>query len=183
MAYKPSMRRSGQSAEIELDIKPVMNLMVVLIPLLLAGVEMVKLSIIEIDLPPASAGGGTGTEDKNPEKEKEKKLGLKIAITAEGISLATATAVMTGEQGEGPTVPVTASGEQDFALLKEKLIEVKKAIKDKGFKDENLAIITAGKDVEYQVIINVLDAIQKYKDDEGNVQPLFPQVNFGQVVI
>ena len=47
MAYKPSMRRSGQSADIELDIKPVMNLMVVLIPLLLAGVEMVKLSIIE----------------------------------------------------------------------------------------------------------------------------------------
>ena len=51
MAYKPSARRSGVTADIELDIKPVMNLMVVLIPLLLAGVEMVKLSIIEIDLP------------------------------------------------------------------------------------------------------------------------------------
>ena len=182
MAYKPSMRRSGVNADIELDIKPVMNLMVVLIPLLLAGVEMVKLSIIEIDLPPAS-GGGKGGDQDNPEKEKEKKLGLKIAITEEGISLATASAVMTGEQGEGPTVPVKADGTQDFDLLKEKLIEVKKAIKDKGFKDENVAIITAGKEIEYQVIIDVLDDIQKYKDDEGNIQPLFPQVNFGQVVI
>ncbi len=81
MAYKPSMRRSGVTADIELDIKPVMNLMVVLIPLLLAGVEMVKLSIIEIDLPPASAGGGKGADDKNPEKEKEKKLSLKIALS------------------------------------------------------------------------------------------------------
>ena len=110
MAYKPSMRRSGESVDIELDIKPVMNLMVVLIPLLLAGVEMVKLSIVEIDLPPASAGAGQGENQNNPEKEKEKKLGLKIAITSDGISLATASAVMTGEQGEGPTIPVQADG-------------------------------------------------------------------------
>ena len=44
MAYKPSERRSGQGLVLELDIKPVMNLMVVLIPLLLAGVEYVKTS-------------------------------------------------------------------------------------------------------------------------------------------
>ena len=182
MAYKPSMRRSGITAEIELDIKPVMNLMVVLIPLLLAGVEMVKLSIVEIDLPPASAGAGRGDE-KNPEKEKEKKLGLKIAITADGISLATAGTVLTGEEGEGPTVPAQVDGEQNLEMMKEKLIELKKAIADKGFKDKNTAIITAGKDIEYQVIINVLDAIQSYEDDAGDIQPLFPQVNFGQVVI
>jgi biopolymer transport protein ExbD len=178
------MRRSGITAEIELDIKPVMNLMVVLIPLLLAGVEMVKLSIVEIDLPPASAGAGKGADDKNPEKEKEKKLGLKIAITADGISLATAGAVLGGEEGEGgPTVPAQADGEQDLDMLKEKLVELKKAIAENGFKDKNTAIITAGKDIEYQVIINVLDVIQSYKDDAGDVQPLFPQVNFGQVVI
>ncbi len=183
MAYKPSMRRSSAPAEIELDITPVMNLMVVLIPLLLLGVEMVKLSIVEIDLPPASAGGGKGADDKNPEKEKQKKLGLKILITADGISLATASAIMSGEDGEGPTVPVISSGEQNFDLLKEKLVEVKKAINGKGFKDENIAIISAAKEIEYQIIINVLDVIQKYEDDEGNIQPLFPQVNFGQVVI
>ena len=183
MAYKPSMRRSGTPADIELDITPVMNLMFVLIPLLLLGVEMVKLSIIEIDLPPASAGGGKGADDKNPEKEKQKKLGLKILVTPEGISLATASAIMSGEDGEGPTVPVISGNEHNYDLLKEKLIEVKKAIKDKGFKDENIAIISAAKDIEYQIIVDVLDVIQKYKDDEGNIQPLFPQVNFGQVVI
>jgi biopolymer transport protein ExbD len=177
------MRRSGITAEIELDIKPVMNLMVVLIPLLLAGVEMVKLSIVEIDLPPASAGAGKG-DQQNPEKEKEKKLGLKIAITTDGISLATAGAVLSADEGEGgPTVPAQAGGEQDLDMLKEKLIELKKAIADKGFKDKNTAIITAGKEIEYQVIINVLDVIQSYKDDAGDIQPLFPQVNFGQVVI
>ena len=183
MAYKPSMRRSGVSVDIELDIKPVMNLMVVLIPLLLAGVEMVKLSIVEIDLPPASAGAGSGANDKTPEQEREKKLGLKIAITNSGISLATATAVLSGDQGDGPTVPAKADGTQDYDQLKVKLVELKKAIKDKGFKDQETAIITAGKDIQYQIIIDVLDAIQKYKDDEGNTLPLFPAINFGQVVI
>jgi biopolymer transport protein ExbD len=167
----------------ELNITPVMNLMVVLIPLLLLGVEMVKLSIVEIDLPPASAGAGNNADDKNPEKEKEKKLGLKIAILSNGISLATASAVMSGEQGEGPTVPVQADGEQNLDMLKEKLVELKKAIMEQKFKDQNTAIITAGKDIEYQVIIHILDVIQSYKDDKGDIQPLFPQVNFGQVVI
>lgn len=183
MAYKPSMRRSGVSLEMELNITPVMNLMVVLIPLLLLGVEMVKLSIVEIDLPPASAGAGKGANEQNPEKEKEKKLGLKIAILSNGISLATASAVMSGEQGDGPTVPIQTDGEQNLDLLKEKLVELKKAIADKGFKDQNTAIITAGKDIEYQVIIHILDVIQSYEDDSGDIQPLFPQVNFGQVVI
>ena len=166
MAYKPSMRRSGKPADIELDIKPVMNLMVVLIPLLLAGVEMVKLSIIEIDLPPASVVAVRAVMRIILRKKKIKNLGLKIAITSEGISLATASAVMGGEEGAGPTVPVKADGTQDLDVLKEKLIEVKKAIVEKGFKDENVAIITASKEIEYQIIVDILDAIQKYKDDE-----------------
>jgi hypothetical protein len=56
-------------------------------------------------------------------------------------------------------------------------------IADKGLIDKNSAIITAGAEIEYQVIITVLDTILKYEDEEGNVQPLFPQVNFGQVIV
>jgi len=183
MAFKPSERRSGQSLQMELDIKPVMNLMVVLIPLLLAGTEMIKLSIIEIDLPPAEAGAGAGQNEQNPEKEKERQLSLKIAITRDGFSLATATAIMSGEGGEGPTIPINADGTFNYDLLREKLIELKKLIIDKGFKDKDRAIITAGADVQYQVIVDVMDAILSYEDDEGNTQPLFPQINFGQVIV
>jgi biopolymer transport protein ExbD len=167
----------------ELDIKPVMNLMVVLIPLLLAGVEMVKLSIIEIDLPPSKAGGGGDNSEEDPEREKEKRLGLKIAITRDGFSLATAGAIMSGETGEGPTVPVVGPNDFDYDALKSKLIELKKLILEKGYVDKDTAIITAGADIEYQIIINVMDTILKYEDEEGNIQPLFPQVNFGQVIV
>jgi biopolymer transport protein ExbD len=185
MAYKPSMRRSGEGLELELDIKPVMNLMVVLIPLLLAGVEYVKLSIIEIDLPPTQAGAGNGEEEQNPEQEREQRLGLKIAITRDGFTIATASAVMSDESGEGPTVPLNAENDFDYDTLKEKLIDIKKLLIDKkyDFKDRDTAVITAGREIEYQIIINVLDTIQKYTDDEGNIQPLFPQVNFGQIIV
>ena len=80
MAYKPSMRRSGAilrngtgyKARHESDGRVDSSL--------LAGTEMVKLSIIEINLPPASAGGGNKADEQNPDRENEKKLGLRIAI-------------------------------------------------------------------------------------------------------
>jgi len=181
MAFKPSMRRSGQTLDMELDIKPVMNLMVVLIPLLLAGVEMVKLSIIEIDLPPSKAGSG-GASEENPDKEKEKKLGLKIAIVREGISLATAGAVMSGESGEGPTIPRSGDEDYNYDLLKEKLVELKKLIKDKGFLDENRAVITAAANVEYQVIVEVMDNLQTYENEDKDILLLFPEIHFSKII-
>ena len=57
MAFKPSMRAHNKITEIPLDIRPVMNLMVVLIPILLYSAEFVKLSIRELNLPPASTTG------------------------------------------------------------------------------------------------------------------------------
>ena len=53
---------------------------------------------------------------------------------------------------------------------------------EKAFKDKDSVIITASADIEYQVIIDVIDAIQLYTDDEENILPLFPQVNFGKVL-
>jgi len=182
MAYRPSLRRKGEDLNMDLDIKPVMNLMVVLIPLLLAGVEYVKLSIVEIDLPPTSGTTGKGSENQPP-KEQQKMLNLTIAITNSGFTLTSASAVLAGEGGEGPTIPVDENNQFDFAKLKEKLTEIKKLILDKGFKDKDSAIITAGAEIEYQVIIDVMDAIQTYEDEEGNIQPLFPQINFGRVIV
>jgi len=164
----------------DLDIKPVMNLMVVLIPLLLAGTEFVKLSIIEINLPPQDQGGGAG--EQNPDREVEKRLNLSIVITKSGFSITSPSTVLPGESDEGPTIPINDDDTFNYVALKEKLIEVKKMVLEKEFKDKDSAIITASADIEYQVIIDVIDAIQLYTDDEENILPLFPQVNFGKVL-
>ncbi len=180
MAYKPSLRRQNSPIEMDLDIKPVMNLMVVLIPLLLAGAEFVKLSIIEINLPPQSQGGGG--EEQNPDREVEKRLNLSIVITKSGFTISSPSAVLPGEDDEGPTIPINDDQTFDYAKLKEKLIDVKKIVLEKEYKDKESAIITASADIEYQVIIDVIDAIQSYTDEEDNLQLLFPQVNFGKVI-
>jgi biopolymer transport protein ExbD len=183
MAYKPSMRRNTENLEMELDIRPVMNLMVVLIPLLIVSAEWVKLSVLEINIPPSKSAGGGGGGDNQENKEKEKTLGLKIAITHDGITIGNAATLLANDEGtsDGPTVPKNADGTYDYDLLRTKLIEVKKKIVGKGYVDEDRAVITASADIEYQVIIDVMDKIQTYEEG-NNVLPLFPQINFGNVL-
>ncbi|KAA3611273.1 MAG: hypothetical protein D8M58_14990 [Calditrichaeota bacterium] len=180
MAYKPSARQNSDELDMDLDIRPVMNLMVVLIPLLLQGAEWVKLGAIEINAPPTKSVGNNPGEQQD-KKEEEKKIGLKLAITQAGISIANAQVILPSESGEGPTVPVLPDGSYDYETLKTKLIEVKKAIAGKGYRDENRAVITAGNSVEYQNLVNVIDNIQTY-DDEGTEKALFPEINFGSVI-
>ncbi len=183
MAYKPSMRRKNEDEEMELDIRPVMNLMVVLIPLLIAGAEWVKLSVIEINVPPAKDAGGTGGENRNELKEKQKRLGLTIAISDAGITIGNAGAILSGDKEDGPTVSKLEDGSYDYAKLREKLIELKKKIVGQGFIDENRAVLTASADIEYQTIITIMDNLQTYTDEENNeVLPLFPEINFSKVL-
>jgi biopolymer transport protein ExbD len=184
MAYKPSMRRNTENLEMELDIRPVMNLMVVLIPLLIVSAEWVKLSVLEINIPPSKNVGGGGGDNNNQEnKEKEKVLGLKIAISHDGITVGNAVTILANEGGDdaGPTIPKNPDGTYNYDLLRKKLIEVKKKIVGKGYVDEDRAVITASADIEYQVIIDVMDKIQTYEEG-NNVLPLFPQINFGNVL-
>lgn len=182
MAYKPSLRRAQQPKDADLDIRPVMNLMVVLIPLLLAGAEFVKLAIIEVNLPPRSAGGGGGKSDDKPEEKKEKKLQLSLALTTEGIFIASPAGVLGGsEEVTGPTVPLTADGQQDYATLKTKLVDIKKKIAGKGFVDGNAVTLTAGKEIALQIIIDVMDVVLSYKEDD-ETKALFPKVQFGKVM-
>ncbi len=182
MAYRPSMRSKNEDLDMELDIRPVMNLMVVLIPLLIASAEWVKLGVIEINVPPPkTVGAGSGAEGDKKDTEKKLKLDLNIAITEKGITIGNAQALLAGEEGEGPTIKREADGNYDYASLKDKLIELKKKIKDKGYVDENRAVLTASSDIKYQVIIDVMDNIQTYEEN-GRTLALFPEVNFGSII-
>ncbi|MEJ2052928.1 MAG: biopolymer transporter ExbD [Calditrichaceae bacterium] len=184
MAYKPSMRRKSEEVDMELDIRPVMNLMVVLIPLLIASAEWVRLGSIEINVPPSKTGAGDNNDQADSEEvEKEKKLGLSIAITDMGITIASPGAVLASEQNEdGPTVPIGPNGKQDYETMKQKLIEIKEKIAGEGFKDENRAVITASADIEYQVIVKVMDYLQTYENENNEILPLFPEVNFSKII-
>ncbi len=182
MAFKPSQRSHTKIREIPLDIRPVMNLMVCLIPILLYSAEFVKLSIRELNLPPA------GTSDRgnqnNPLTEQEKRFQLTVIISKRGFYIGNRAGYLTGEantQAE-PAIPVMEGGNYDFERLRQQLIEIKEKIKEQGFVDENSIIISAEADIEYKHIIRLMDYITIYTDAQGNEKELFPQINIGTVI-
>ena len=187
MAYKPSLRRTRKLEEMSLDIRPVMNLMVVLIPLLLAGSVFTKLAIKQLNLPPKS-GGGAGNEETEKPAEVEKRLGLSIIIAKNGFYIASKSGFLQDEEakhedGSDPSIPLTEDGQYNFVALQQKLEEIKGKIINLDYSDKNSIIITAEAYIPYKHLISTMDYVTNYVDDEGHLYELFPQVIIGQVVI
>ncbi len=186
MAYKPSMRRHQKMEPMSLDIRPVMNLMVVLIPLLLAGSVWTKLAIKQLNLPPKSAGGGS-VETEKP-MEVEKRLGLNVIVSKRGFYIGTRSGFLKGQEaslaeGEEPSVPLNEDGSYNYEELNSKLVEIKERVDKTDYSDKNAIMLTAEADIPYKYIIKVMDNVTLYTNEEGNQQELFPQIIIGQVVI
>lgn len=191
MAFKPSARRSIKTESTELDLRPIMNMMCILIPLLLSCSEMVKNTYIELNLPQLSGGSSSSTENKDKPKDEKPKIGLKLIITEKGITIAGNSAILGGEAGAGPTVPKKADGKHDFETLKEKLAKITKSIEGKNFEDDRTIIITAEDIIEYQVIVTTMDfirlsAIKTLRDPTTGAtvtQPWFQNIGVGKIII
>lgn len=131
--YKVSGRRIREEVDTEPNIAPMMNLMVILIPLLLTSAEFVKIGAVELKLPEASARSGGGGGDAS-EADKEATLDLGVVITSEGFNLYHYFREEP-ERPEGPEEPEPvedepdiprANGEYDFVALNGALAEVKR---------------------------------------------------------
>jgi len=168
MAFRPSLRRHQKIETLEPNLIPVMNLMVVLIPLLLSSAEFVRIGMLELNLPPAV---GAGVAESRMPAEVQKTLDLTITITDKGFYLSSALGIARRE--EGPTIPLV-NGEYDYQSLSEVLYEIKKKAVGR-FRDDERIIIAAEEDIPYQVVISTMDASRSILKD-GNLIPLFPDV-------
>jgi len=178
MAYRPSYRRSHSAEEVEVNMTPVMNLMVVLIPLLLSSAQYIKIGVIDLNLPPAV---GTSVSQLGAPKEAEKKLDLAVTITDKGFYISSSLAILKSADGEGPTIPLSEIGEYDFENLSRKLYEIKKkALGD--FADTEKIVIQAEPDINYQLLVNTLDSARAISM-ENRTYTLFPDVSLAAGVI
>ncbi len=71
----------------EMDLKPFMNLMVVLIPMLLLSAEFAKIAIIDINLPENRGSQTQKAVKKAPKQEEEEKLLLTAIVTDSAVTL------------------------------------------------------------------------------------------------
>jgi len=128
--YRVTGRRIKEEVDTEPNIAPMMNLMVILIPLLLSSAEFVKIGAIELKLPESSQGGGGGDADE----KKNARLNLGIVITKKGFDLFHyfKESVEDKEEKqeelpvEKPTEIPKKNGKFDFETLNETLAKVKK---------------------------------------------------------
>ncbi len=170
LTFKPSARRRTASQPGELNQLPVMTLMIILIPGLVAQSAAVTLALHEVNLP-TGGGAGEGSATEAVQKEQE-QLSLTVNITKEGFDIISA---FGREKTNGPIVPLKGE-EYDYVTLNEKLMGIKKQIEKSGihFVDAGNVIVMGEPGIKYDVIVQVMDAAKWGEDEAGNKISLFP---------
>ncbi len=124
--YRVSGKRIKEEVDTEPNIAPMMNLMVILIPLLLSSAEFVKIGAIELKLPESAGQGGGGSG----EEKQDAKLDLGVVITARGFNLfhyfKNDSAQPAPSGGNRKAEIPLREGEYDFEKLNTALAEVKR---------------------------------------------------------
>lgn len=172
-AQRSRIRRLSQPRELapdeeggELNIVPFLDIIVNILIFVLATVAVTFTTSIETT-PPSS--GGTGVR-----QEKDKKaLNLSAFVVNDGIALkASGGNVATGCSGIGGGLAVPKrQGEHDYTELTRCVEKLKKSSPD--FAEETQISITANNDVDYQTVVQVMDAVRGTPDEV-----LFTDVNF-----
>lgn len=169
MARKPSSaRHGGDDSVTELNLTPIMNLVLMLIPALLITAAFVEITVINVSAP--QIGGGAPAEPQ--EKPDKPPLNLTIVLTDQGFTIAGSGGVLGQEQADpnaakGPTIPKVGAGDYDWASLTKKLVEIKDA-----FPEETKVIINAEPDIKFEFLVGTMDAARETSDH----RELFPDV-------
>ena len=165
------IRRLSQPRELapdeeggELNIVPFLDIIVNILIFVLATVVTTFTSSIETTPP---SGKGSGVRDKI----QSEALNLTVFIVPDGFSVkASGGNIAPGCVGVGPGIAIPrVSGKYDYKLLSECAAKLKEK-----FEEEDQAYITANPDTEYQILINVIDALRTSPRGVA----LFDNINF-----
>ncbi len=182
MAGRPSQRLHRVTRATEINLLPVMNVMMILIPFLLLSASFIKLTIIDSALPAsASRTDQRVNKDVSPTPTpEEKKLTLTVFIRKDGFTLAGIGGVLDigGDKEAEDRKPQTTiekklDGTYDFEKLKEIFVRIKEV-----FPGQNTVILLPEADIIYDDIIRVMDVARTYKkkqpDGTETNELLFP---------
>jgi biopolymer transport protein ExbD len=165
MAQKPSSRRRGLHGQTDIDLTPLMNVFIIVIPFLLLTAVFAKTAVIDIYLPAEAASDGGVTQEP---ATAPKLLIVKVMETGfvlDGI-------------GKGVNVP-KAGDKYDFARLTKELA----LIKDRHPSHQEV-IILLGPQVKYDLVVQAMDATRETTVDKSGKlarRVLFPLVSLGEV--
>jgi len=162
----PSRRRARRHESTDLDLTPMMNLMVVLAPFLLITAVFTRLSVLEIYLPPPASA-----ELMSNMPSPDEQLLLTISITEKGLVVANGTKIIS-------LIQPTPTG-HDLQGLTGVLQQIKAR-----FPAVDNAIILSKPDIPYDQLVQVMDASRVAfvtVDGKKTSYSLFPNISLGEV--
>jgi biopolymer transport protein ExbD len=152
--------RGKRETNVELNITSFMNLMVILVPFLLITAVFSRMAILELNLPSTESV----VQEDGPE------FSLEVIVRSDAIEV--------GDRNAGvlSALPLV-DGEYDLEGLNAYLKRVKAS-----FPDQLAVTLLLESDVDYEVLVKVMDAVRSYRVDEpGNFTraELFPEISIG----
>jgi len=156
-----SFRKKRMQETPQLDVTTFLNLMVVLIPFLLISAVFSRVAIMELSVP--TAAGGAETDMPN--------FSIEVIVRNAGFEIANGVSVEAA-------IP-KKDGEYDMEMLSEMLMRLKAQ-----FPDKEDATVLMEPDIEYDYLIQVMDAVRSAEvEDEGSEEArkmiLFPDISIG----
>jgi biopolymer transport protein ExbD len=139
----PVMKRTAKSASndietFDLDITPMMNIFMILIPFLVSMAVFTQIAVVEFSLPPALSSGASGAD------EPTKELDISVVVTSTGFQI-----VGTGRKLD---MMPKVQGEYQFDQLRALL----KAIKFQYPSQKSVVLVFDG-EVLYDDIVKFMD--------------------------
>lgn len=155
--------RRKDTGPVELNMVPIMNLFLAMIPFLLSCAAFFQTAVINASVP--ALGGGSEDQSQEPKKELD-KITLKLQITKEGFSYAA-----DGDQPEAELKRISGKirkkgNEFDYDALRDRCEQLKK-----NYPKSETVIIIPEKDILYDIIVQTMDATRERTD--GDQQDIF----------
>jgi biopolymer transport protein ExbD len=152
-------KRRRAEEPVEMNMVPIMNLFLAMIPFLLSCAAFFQAAMINASVPALSEGSDEPAPDEEPKKEL-KKITLNLQVTKDGFTLSAQ-----GDQPEdelkaiAKTIP-KKDGEYDY----ETLATTCKELHDKYNKSDTVVILP-DKDVLYDTLVQTMDASRERVKD------------------
>lgn len=149
-------RSAAMAAPGELNLVPIMNLIVCLVPIVLLGMAAVKVSVIETNAPRFGVCGAGCQGGAKP-------LDLRVHIGAAGITVSTGTA----------DLDVSHFDRSDLVGVYQRAVALKQT-----HPEETIANLTADPAVPFRDVVALMDVLRHRLDgavhDRGDLARLFP---------
>lgn len=152
----------------ELDITPLMNLMIILVPILLISINFVQITVLDVNLPELT--GGMSNSQKSQSK-------LEVKIESDGFK------VFFPEDKLVQEIPLMDNADPqsyDYAQLSKVMQGVKQQLSEK--RD---VLVLSGPNIDYQNLVYTMDAVKSFRTVQAlNMVEieLFPEISLGDTI-